>query len=602
MKKYLKIIIPAICLLLCIALTVTLLSTCNGKKGGKKTGGKGKNAGQSASVESSETSSTGFGEDNADPFEKTDPEGDDPFDEDDAEDEDLLVESMNVYNSQAPIMTNYRGMSANVWHAFGFMKNDRTGRVYSNKMMDLELTRQYDAGIRFCRTRYNSRWMWNENLGWNWESERMNYFYDYCRALQSRSTSVLLNLGWHFFELTGQNASIGEVNYLSGARSSNSNPDPSWTGRYGTIPDRYGECFGYDLSQYDNYYKNLAIGALRYAEWGAQTVLELKKRGINNVTHFLYFTECNYTTDRNTIPVKEYYFVCDLIKQKYVERGVDKMIQHVGPNQGSTDHQTEQLNYILKEKGRTDLFDVYTDHCYLRTEDVTRDVYGDLAFEWFNAFVQPLKDTGIFNNGSGKEFWIDEFNCGISGKVMGDDMPWSGVQNVVGAIVAQKVGIQNIVFWQLYDQLWTDQNNTGGEFKNGIQITGCAPSLFESSIPHSQYYLTSLFSRYNGSKNGTVYNTSTGENYNGVYIGCVKLSNGDYTVSVVNTNAESVDLTVLFDKAINKTLFRHLETVNVVPETQAHLASADKTYVSVKNKFRDVLPAGAVAIYTSVKG
>lgn len=310
----------------------------------------------------------------------------------------------------------------------------------------------------------------------------------------------------------------------------------------------------------------------------------------------------NFAGPAGVIPVKEYYFVCDLIKQKYVERGVDKMIQHVGPNQGSTDHQTEQLNYILKEKGRTDLFDVYTDHCYLRTEDVTRDVYGDLAFEWFNAFVQPLKDTGIFNNGSGKEFWIDEFNCGISGKVMGDDMPWSGVQNVVGAIVAQKVGIQNIVFWQLYDQLWTDQNNTGGEFKNGIQITGCAPSLFESSIPHSQYYLTSLFSRYNGSKNGTVYNTSTGENYNGVYIGCVKLSNGDYTVSVVNTNAESVDLTVLFDKAINKTLFRHLETVNVVPETQAHLASADKTYVSVKNKFRDVLPAGAVAIYTSVKG
>lgn len=45
------------------------------------------------------------------------------------------------------------------------------------------------------------------------------------------------------------------------------------TGRYGAIPDRYGECFGYDLSQYDYYYKNLAIGALRYAEWGAQTVL-----------------------------------------------------------------------------------------------------------------------------------------------------------------------------------------------------------------------------------------------------------------------------------------------------------------------------------------
>lgn len=600
MKKYLKIIIPVICLLLCIALTVTLLSTCNGNKGDKKTGGKGENAGQSISENSSDGSTADFEEDNADSFDQDDLQDDNP-EETDPEDEDIWVETMNVYNSKTPIMTNYRGMSANVWHAFGFMKNDRTGRVYSDEMMDLELTRQYDAGIRYCRTRYDSRWMWNEATGWNWNSERMNYFYDYCRALQKRDTSVLLNLGWHFFELTGQNASIGEVNYLSGVRSS-SNPDPSWTGRYDTVPDRYGECFGYDLSKYDNYYKNLAIGALRYAEWGAQTILELKKRGINNVTHYLYFTESNYTTDRNVIPVKEYYFVCDLIKQKYVERGVDKMIKHVGPNQGSTEHRTEQLNYILKEKGRTDLFDVYTDHTYIRADDITRDVYGDLAYEWFSAFVQPLKDVGIFNNQAGKEFWVDEFNCGLSGVVMGDDSPWSGVQNVVGALMAQKVGIQNIVFWQLYDQLWTDQTNTSAEFENGIQITGCAPSLFVSSIPHSQYYLTSLFSRYNGYKNGTVYATNSGESYNGIYIGCVKLEDGNYTVTVVNTNFEPVKVIVEFDKALNKTLYRHQETIAVEPETQAHLASADKTYVSVQDKFCDTLPAGCVAVYTSIKG
>ena len=147
--------------------------------------------------------------------------GDDYYSDDDYEDwEDdngENVETLKVYNAEAPILDDYRGISSTVYHAFGHMLDDKTGRVYTDEMMELELSRLVDSGVRFCRTRYTTLWAWdNVEGGWNWDSDRQTYYWNYCRNLQERGISVVQSVGWHLGCHTHLiNGSIDEHAYIT---------------------------------------------------------------------------------------------------------------------------------------------------------------------------------------------------------------------------------------------------------------------------------------------------------------------------------------------------------------------------------------------------
>ena len=163
-----------------------------------------------------------------------------------------------------------------------------------------------------------------------------------------------------------------------------------------------------------------------------------------------------------------------------------------------------------------------------------------------------------------------------------------------------------MIFWQLFDQLWTDNTSHGGEWEHGVHITGIVPTLFESPTPRDQYYTLGLFTKYNGYKNGTVYKTNNSqliEDFAGIYIGAVKLEDGNWTVTVVNLDIMERNIKIKFDNAINRTLYRHQETVNTVKATpDAKLKDADATYLNVKDIVVDTVPAGSITVYTSIKG
>ena len=249
------------------------------------------------------------------------------------------------------------------------------------------------------------------------------------------------------------------------------------------------------------------------------------------------------------------------------------------------------------------MFDVWTAHFYPDATDASNNVYFDVIDPVFESYVQPLKDVGIFQK---KEFWVDEFYCRSSNAKLGVDSPWAGLQMAVGGILAQQRGISNISLWQIFDQLWTDQANSGGEFMEGIHVCGSAPSLFVSSIPRSQYYTTSLFAKYHGYADGKSYRTNNAELQDmasDIHIGAAQLADGSWTITVVNAGIDDYEITVEFEKAIYQTLYRHVSTVtDIIPTTAAHLADADKTFANVKDKFIDVVPGATVAIYTGVKG
>lgn len=617
-------LIKLICLILSLFIAISLLGACS-----KTTNETAEN-----SSEPSSDSTDDFEEDVDDEAEDEDDnydddyssdEYDEPVEEDDSDDygddeddyyndyyedeEDYgngeNVETLKVYNAEAPILDNYRGMSSTVYHAYGHMLDDKTGRVYTDEMLDLELNRLADAGVRFCRTRYTTLWAWDDTTGgWNWDSNRMTYYWTYCRNLQDRGINVVHSVGWHLgchtHLVTG---SIDEHGYIT---KSENYPE-----------DLYGESVGYDFSKCKNEeYARMAKESLRLGEAQAQLILEAKSRGINNITHFLYFTEPSYATTLSpNMPTtdhpaygfeggepEEYIFIVQTIQKKLKDRGVYDMVKHVGPNQGSIKHGDGLLRYML-ERDLIDMFDVWSAHFYPDANNATDNVYYDVIDPVFESYLQPLKDVGEFKN---VEFWVDEFYCRAQNSKLGSDNAWCGLQMAVGGIIAQQRGINNISLWQIFDQLWTDQTNTGGEFINGIHACGSCPSLFVSSIPRGQYYSTSLFAKYNGYQNGKSYRTNNAElqeNIGDVHVGAVQLEDGSWTITVVNSYTEPYRITVEFDKAINQTLYRHVNNVNTnVCTTAAHLADADKTFVNVKDKFTDIIEPGAVAIYTGVKG
>lgn len=493
---------------------------------------------------------------------------------------------LSVLNGQTPITKNYRGYSATIYHAFGFMEDESSGRVYTEKMRNDELKKLTNFGIRYARTRYPSDWTWDANRGWDFSKNRFGYFCNYAKALQQRGVQVVLQAGWHLGAITEiENCSIGEVEYLKGRGA-----------------DHYAESYGLDFTGKSAEEQRMIKGARRYGYWLGQTLLQLRSRGIYNVNYISYFVEpsnfySGYPAGNSN---KEYVLICRAIRNKLGEMGLENTVKHVGPNEvsGTGD---ELLQYVLKTD--PELFDIYTAHTYPHASSVSSDEYANILTPSYQSYKNHMQNAGLWGK---KEFWIDELDVKANDYPAQSDLAWGGLQNAVCGIVGQQLGMNNMLFWQLFDQLWTDFTSNGGEWKNGIHITGIVPSLFEGNTPRKQFYTFGPFVKYNGYQKGKVYQTNNNalmQNHESLYLGAAQLEDGKWTISVVNNGSKDRPVEINFEKALNQTLYRHRQTASSVKATpDARLAQADATYLQVKGKLRDVIPAGSLVIYTGVKG
>ena len=521
--------------------------------------------------------------------------------------------NLTVSNAASPVSNNYRGFSGTIYHAFGFMEDDATGRIYTEEMRNKELDRLEDAGIHYVRTRYQSQWIFDDATGYNWNSDRFNYFLNYAKALQERDIEVILQVGWHF-DFVSQDGvhSIQENDYFNGEGE-----------------DLYGESNGVDFSGKSEEDIRIIKAARRYGYMMAKTLQYAKANGVNNIKYFSYFVEPSnsYSAETDNLldriemsaghDKEEYLLFCQtMIKMLKTEYGVTD-VKNMGPNEAGY---SKLINYILeKDPG---LFDILTAHNYPDEGDVKTnyDKYYDTMtnnsnHSTLNGYMTDFNDYKGFlataqEANPNAEFWADEFNIKDfeTGEGRGTSSFYRGLATAMGGIVAQQSGIQNTILWMSFDQLWTDKTggdaNTKSEFMNGIHQCGNAPSLFISDDPYAQYYPTSLFSKYNGYKNGTVYKTNLTETETeGVYVGAVRLEDGSWTVSVLNMNTTAVNINVAFDTAINQTLYRHIVSADKADTYKnAELPDADKTFTGVGTTFSDVLPAGSFAVYTGVQG
>ena len=503
---------------------------------------------------------------------------------------------LNVFNSETPISTKYRGYSGTVHSAFHYM-DDAYGRNYTPKMLQTELNRLDTAGIKYVRSAFRSSWMWNTATeSYDWTTERFNNFVSFGKDMQSKGISIILHMGWHCnFIIENPDVpetSLGEQTYHKGRGD-----------------DKYGESSGYDFTGYSENQVRLIKGARRYGYWYAEAIRQLRARGVNNIDYLLYFTEPWGDWKKiDTGFFDDYILVCKSVKEKLTEEGIANTVKHIGPNPSSYTSEG-LLDYVLEKA--PDLFDIISAHSYPRAARATDDIYYDIMSNAATSYIDAVKKAGIYPQ---REFWVDETyvkdyastpDAGSDNQIANN--AWYGLQLVFQGIVNQQRGINQTISWFLIDQRWDSASvANSGESWHGMQFVGSMPALVFSPIPREQYYFHNLFVRYNGYQNGTVYRTNLdelAESYYGVYIGAVKLEDGSWTVTVLNLTAFPETVVVNFDKAINQTLYRHKQTAGEVKaDASAKLAGVDKVYTSVKDKFCDVVPGGTVAIYTGLKG
>ena len=261
-----------ICVLLCLAMAFTCFAGCSAKNSAKKKKKNTKKSTSSSASASSENTSSDSIVSDDDTGSTVEPGVLDPEAPIDDETEYL---QLSVLNGQTPITKNYRGHSATIYHAFGFMEDESSGRVYTEKMRNDELKKLTNFGIRYARTRYPSDWTWDANRGWDFSRNRFGYFCNYAKALQQRGVQVVLQAGWHLGAITEiESCSIGEVEYLKGRGA-----------------DRYAESYGLDFTGKSAEEQRMIKGARRYGYWLGQTLLQLRSRGIYNVNYISYFVE-----------------------------------------------------------------------------------------------------------------------------------------------------------------------------------------------------------------------------------------------------------------------------------------------------------------------
>lgn len=524
--------------------------------------------------------------------------------------------SVTINDKDAPITTNYQGISSTIYHCFTYMEDKTWNRKYTDAQASLEFDRLRDSGIKTVRSAFFSRFCWN-NGKWDWDkstNKDMAAVYKWAKELQNRGINIALNPGYSLplFDTcvdSYSHNSLSEVEYL-----------------YGYGNDLYGENSGVTLTGTAKEQQQTKA-ANRYGEWVVQTLNAFKAEGINNVKYLVPFIEPN--PQHTDLYIK---FV-GALNNKLNAKNLRKSVQIVGPNQSlypPYDDNTLMINKLYNSSSfDPDWIDIYSSHRYTNSNMQSiynETIYSNMADESFDYFVSSLR-----KHSTTKSFWSDEFYG--SSTLDGHLFKNSGMQFTqvaAGIVSAMNHGVDRICTWQLLDQLWIDNSGTnssgekfnvfspldpskpqGNEFFCGVHITGTAPALpvtaahkqdyysnnIRSYTPRTSYYGMGLLGRELGYENGRVLKT-TNNSSGGLYTGTVYRNDGKMVIVAVNTKQTELNISYNISSNLTSVAARSLyDPESIVPDRNATQITSD-CRINIKNgKFYDTVPAGSFAVY-----
>ena len=553
---------------------------------------------------------------------------------------------ITVNNASAPIWNNFQGISSTVYHGTVFFP-DSHGRTYTEKEAAIEMNRLVDSGIDNVRTRFASQWMWEDDTGWNWDSDQMIAFYKWSKMLQDRNITITLNASWHlsdfvtYYETKGH-SSIPEVNYMHGYSKINKKTEDLYGEDVNAATiEAAGRSIGLDLTSDE--YAHYSVAAARYGEWIKQSLNALKARGVNNVEYILPFTETGYQVSGDSTYCYDEWILMTLGLNNALEKdSIRKDYQIIGPSQSLYKNRNRKslLEYTYEKILGTEydnLIDINSSHSYAKPN--TTLGYNDTVYEPYASYAMAEENFKYYDDvlekidQRNKTFWCDEFFAHAGDIRCWDGVGMQAIQFAAGFAAGANNGINRFVVWQMFDTLW-DSNVSYGtanidratEFIGGVHAVGTCPSFvfadgfncpngeecdcynyysYSSYIPRTTYYGINLIGKYMNNKNASVYSTAVmskiAQSDDGLYVSAIKNYDGNTVILVVNTEDTAVNVNIQLEKNTDISYKRYsYEPEFVVSTPEAASISSDKEIaVYGMNEFNDVIPACSFSIYVS---
>ena len=196
-----------------------------------------------------------------------------------------------------------------------------------------------------------------------------------------------------------------------------------------------------------------------------------------------------------------------------------------------------------------------------------------------------------------KPVWFDEYN--VRSEIDKYHTPWHGTNRAVCMQSLMNSGIQSSLMWTLFDQQWPNNHTTNKDgFVDGDHRHGVMPTLTRSLTPYPVYYSTGLIMKYMGGDPDTHIYEGIGANF--LHATVSKMPDGNISVLVINNKPEADEFVIDFNEKLGVKLNRRLyDPATIVPDESAKQIKADKTF-EVDSVLYDTLPAGAVAVYTTI--
>ena len=579
-----KFIRNTLLLVLCLAITISAFAACSTKKVEEN---------PSSSPDSSTSSEITSSEENPSSEEEVSSEetieddnwgedvSDDIFDEDEVT-EDVYIDNATVKNGSAPIMTTYRGFGSIVHQMYEYMPYKNKQNEYTEEQAQEQFNRMQTIGIDLIRSDWNTYMTYDaEKKDFDFENtEYIKAFYKAGLELKKRNIDISVTTGWSHHALVDDSSSI---------------------------PSK-------ELYVHGNWNATLN----NWKVWMEKSILNFRSHGLTNINTLILFTEpgkidWNDTNAKNRGDGKDDAYRIDMWN-KWIEtaKTLDKSLKEmglrdeyilVGPNQATAYEYRGGAGDFMKyvaERGGDEYLDVYSSHNYVKPNDATQDTCYDFMDATYRGY---LLDQLRNECGSTKPFWIDEWNVGEAGySQLHRESPWRGTQLGVCATAIMEFGIENSMMWTLYSQQWPNNTSSGGEFTDGIQMCGLALGLNFTTVPTTQYYAFALLSKFL-STTDTVYTVEYDKLF-GLYYAYATNDEGDVTIIVVNAYSGGPQgFELNFEKSLGgKNLYRHLyDPTTCKANGTMQIIPADRAYKSVEDKLVDLLPAGALAVYTTVK-
>ena len=554
--------------------------------------------------------------------------------------------TVTINNASTPVSTTFQGINSTVYHCYTFME-DSMGRYYTDEAAAKEMDRLVDSGVTNVRTIFKSQFAWNGAAtsttdGWNWNSADMQAVYKWAKMLQDRGITITINAGWHIYDFIAYyNYNVLKNNNLSynensGNRGHSTIPEVDYLHGAGTA--LYGEdskaaALKADMSGLaltDSELSHYSVAAVRYGEWIARAMQAFKQNGINNVDYIMPFTESGdyqgslvngkYTETDATFSYDEWIIMTAGLNNALKDAGIRNNVKIIGPNQSlyaKFGRSKTMLDYYLDfaaANTKYDMVDILSSHqyTYAYTSDGgkgsiynTTEPYNN-TLENFNYYIQQAGN-------SDKEFWCDEFFAYGADATWADGIGMQLTQVAAGFTAAANTGIDRLLSWQIFDTLWTDATNTGGEFIGGVHACGTSPSMisgnnlygyeqYASDAPRVTYYGLNLLGKYLSNRNAIVYSTVVTNGVDttngGVYVTTIKGNDGKIAILAVNTTQSGKNVTYNFEDVADTKFVRYTyNPAGITPTGAATSLPSDGTISCNNGSFYDSIAPGSFAIY-----